>query len=453
MKGRLDLQEENRSLTEGNIYKSLISFSLPFIIANLIQALYGTVDLLVIGLFTDTAGLSGVATATQVMQIVNGLILGITMGATILVGQYYGAKKQEDTSKTIGTMLALGIVISIVITVFMYMSTNLLLNVLQTPVEAFNDARNYVIVASSGIIFIFGYNAISAVLRGVGDSKRPVYFIGVACICNIALDFLFVGAFNMRAGGAALATIMSQAISMVVAITYLSKKDFLFEFKFKNLSIDREKAKSLFKLGLPLSLQEVLLWASFLVIAAIANSMGVNESAAVGIVAKFETFSMLPPMALSYALAALAAQNIGADKPERVKQALNASILLSFIVSLFFVAWARLHPQSIMGIFKAEEEVVIAGAEYLKIYSIDFMLVAVKFNLNGFLNGCGRTTFAMINGVISSIFVRIPFAFIFGVVLSKGLTGLGLSVPISSVVSIIGSIIYISRGSWKEKVI
>lgn len=444
---------KNTSLTEGSVYKSLIKFSLPFILANLIQALYGTVDLLVIGLFTDTPGLSGVATATQVMQIVNGLILGLTMGGTILVGQYYGSKRKKDVSETIGTMFSAGTLISLLISVMMYIGTDPLLRLLNTPQSAINDARNYVLTASAGIVFIFGYNAISAILRGVGDSKSPVYFIAAACLINISLDFIFVGAFNMRAGGAALATILSQGISMIIAVIYLLKKDFLFDFKLKSLSVNKEKTRSLFKLGFPLSLQEVLLWASFLVIAAIANSMGVNESAAVGIVAKFETFSMLPPMAISYALAALTAQNIGANKPERAKKALNASILLSFICSLFFLAWAQLHPQSIMGIFKADKEVVVAGGEYLKMYSIDFMLVAIKFNLNGFLNGCGRTSFAMVNGIVSSILVRIPFAFIFGVLMSGGLIGLGLSVPVSSVVSIVASLIYISKGRWKEKVI
>lgn len=447
------LNKLEQNLTEGNIYKSLIKFAIPFIIANFIQALYGTADLLIVGIFTDTAGLSAVAIGTQVMQIVNGLITGLTMGGTILIGQYFGANKEEDTIATVGTMLTSGIVASIIITIGMIFSANWLLRIVQTPNEAFYDAKMYVLIASSGVLFIFGYNAISAILRGLGDSKSPVYFISIACVINILLDLIFVGVFKMRAAGAALATIIAQGVSMILAIIYLSRKNFIFEFKISNLIFDRYKVKQLLELGSPLSLQEVLLWSSFLVIAAIANSMGVASSAAVGIVAKFEVFSMLPPLAISYALAALTAQNIGANKPERAMKALKISIFLSFLCSLFFVAWAQIHPQSIMGLFKADGEVVEAGSQYLKTFSIDFMLVAVKFNLNGFLNGCGRTTFAMINGIASSIFVRIPMAFLFAIYLSGGLKGLGLAAPIASIVSIVVSLIFINQGRWSKSLV
>lgn len=443
----------DNDLTKGNIHKSLIRFSIPFIIANLIQALYGSIDLLVVGYFTDTYGLSAVSIATQVMQIVNGMILGLTMGGTILVGQYYGAKREEDTTQTIGTILTSGFIASIIITIFMFLLTDPLLKLLQTPQGAYSDAKSYVLIASSGIIFIFGYNAISAILRGLGDSKSPLYFISIACICNIIFDILFVGKFNMRASGAALATIISQGISMILAIIYLIKQKFIFDFKLKSFSIDKNKLKKLFKLGFPLSLQEVLLWGSFLVILAIANSMGVSESAAVGIVAKVETFAMLPPMALSYALAALAAQNIGANEAERAKKSLNISIAISFISSLFFFAWAQILPESIMGIFKADKLVTLAGVEYLRSFSFDFMLVAFKFNFNGFLNGCGRTTFAMINGIASSILIRIPLAYTLGLYISESMLGLGAAAPIASIVSITVSILYIRTGKWKEQTI
>lgn len=442
-----------KDLTEGNIYKSLISFSIPFIIANFIQALYGAVDLIVIGYFTDTSGLSAVSIGTQVMQIVNGMILGLTMGGTILVGQYYGAKREEDTTKTIGTIFSLGFIISIFITIFMFLLTKPLLSIMQTPSEAFIDASNYVFIASSGVIFIFGYNAISAILRGLGDSKSPLYFIGIACIFNIILDIFFVGTLDMRASGAALATISSQAISMFLAIIYLKRKKFIFDFKLNNFAIDKIKARRLFALGFPLSLQEVLLWGSFLVIVSIANSMGVAESAAVGIIAKVETFAMLPPMALSYAMSALAAQNIGANKPERAKRSLNISIVLSLIFSFFFFGWAQFFPESIMNIFKADSAVVLAGVTYLKSFSFDFMLVAFKFNLNGFLNGCGCTTFAMINGVTSSVLIRVPLAYLLSLYISKSMLGLGAATPIASIVSIIVSLLYMRTGKWKDQTV
>lgn len=438
-----------QNLTEGSIYKSLINFAIPFIIANIIQALYGTADLLIVGLFTDTAGLSSVAIGTQVMQIINGLITGLTMGGTILVGQYYGAKRNKDASDTIGSMLCSGIFISLLMSGLMFILTKPLLNILQTPQEAYIDAMNYVLICSSGIVFIFGYNAISSILRGLGDSRRPVYFIAIACVINIVLDLILVGVFNMRAAGAALATVVSQGISMILAVRYLSKRKFIFEFKRENFTIKKDKLLRLLKIGVPLSLQEVLLWASFLVIAGIANNMGLAESAAVGIVAKFEVFSMLLPMSISYALSALTAQNIGANKLQRATEALKVSISISFVCSLFFFIWAQAHPQSIMGIFKADIDVVKAGSDYLKTFSIDFMLVAVKFNLNGYLNGSGRTNFTMINGIFSSVLVRVPIAFFITSGLQRGLIGLGLSAPIASVTSIIVSLVYIRKNIIK----
>lgn len=417
------------------------------------QALYGTADLLIIGIFTDTAGISAVANATQVMQIVNGLIAGLTMGGTIVVGQYYGANKKDDTERTIGTILTAGFVFALIITVGMLFSANWLLRIIQTPAEAFYDASAYVRIASSGVVFITGYNAISAILRGLGDAKSPVYFIGIASVINIVLDLLFVGLFEMRAAGAALATIIAQAVSVILAIIYLSRKEFIFKFKLANFRIDKAKLKQLIRVGTPLSLQEILLWSSFLIIAAIANSMGVANSAAVGIIGKFDVFAMLPPIAISYALAAMAAQNIGANKPERALQALKAGISISIFISLFFVLWAQIHPQSIMGIFKADQDVVEAGAQYLRSFSIDFLLVAIKFNLNGFLNGCGRTTFSMINGIVASVFVRIPLAFLLAISLSWGLMGLGLAAPIASLLSIAVSIIFIRKGSWRRSIV
>lgn len=447
------MQRNKVLLTEGNIYESLIKFSVPFIIANLIQALYGAVDMFIIGIFTDTAGLSGVAVATQVMQIVNGIILGLTMGGTILVGQYYGANRLKDTEKTIGSLMIIGSFVSLIISVSMFVFKDGLLNHLNTPPEAYKDAKNYVLITSAGTIFIFGYNAISAVLRGLGDSKRPVYFISIACLVNIVLDIFFVANLELRASGAALATVISQLLSLIIAIWYLTKRSNYFKFTLENFMIESNRILEILKISLPLALQEVLLWGSFLVIAAIANNMGVNESAAVGIVAKFETFSMLPPMALSYAIAAMTAQNIGADKPERALKALKISIAMSLVSAFIFLLWSQFNPQSIMKIFGADIGVAIAGAQYLKFYSIDFLLVAFKFNLNGFLNGSGRTTFAMLNGIFSSVFIRIPLAYILGYKLGRGLYGLGLSVPLASILSITFSILFIRTGKWKEKII
>lgn len=441
------------SLTEGHIFKNLLVFAIPFLIANFMQALYGAVDTAVVGWFSDSAGISAVSTGSQVMQIVNSLVSGLTMGGTILIAQYFGAKQEQDNIETISTMLTLFAISAVGFSIIMWIACPWILQALQTPAEAYEQAYQYVMIASGGILFIFGYNAISAILRGLGDSKSPLIFIGIACVSNIILDLLFVGPAGMGAAGASLATVISQAISVIIAVIYLKKRSFLFEFKLKNFHIYKHKALMLIKIGLPVSLQETMTNLSFLFIAAIVNSLGVVASAAVGIAGKFDAFAMLPASAFSGAIAAIAGQNIGAGKPERAKKSLNASMLLSVICGMIFFLWAQIFPESIMQIFKADMEVTASGVEYLRGFSFDFIMVSFIFCMNGFFNGCGKTTFSMANGLISTLLVRVPLAYIFSVSLSSSLFGVGLAAPLASLLSIILAVIYLQTGRWKKAVI
>lgn len=441
------------TLTQGNIYKTLITFAVPYLIANLIQALYGAVDMVVVGWFSDASGISAVSIGSQVMQIVTSLVSGLTLGGTILIGQYLGAEKEEDTVETIGTTLTLFAAAAIVFTVVMLCTVTPILQVLKTPAQAFEQAYQYVWIASCGIFFIFGYNAISAILRGMGDSKRPLVFIAVACVANIGLDLLFVGVFHMGAAGAALATILSQGISMVTAVVSLSRRNFLFSFHLTNFRIRKDKALRLLKIGLPVSLQETMVNLSFLFISAIINAMGVVASAAVGICGKFDAFAMLPASAFSAAISAIAAQNIGAGQPHRAKKSLYASILSAFICSLFFFVWAQIAPLTIPALFKGDSAVCAAGAEYLRSFSFDFIFVSFGFCLNGFFNGCGRTTFAMLNGIASTVFLRVPLAYVLSRMFPSSLVGIGAAAPIATVVSIVVAWFYLRTNRWQKPVI
>lgn len=331
-------QNRSASLTEGNVYRTLVTFAIPFLLANFIQALYGAVDMAVIGWFSDAAGIAAVSVGTQIMQSLNSLITGLTLGGTILIAQYLGAGQEEAVRETIGTTLTLFALAAAVFTAVMLLFTTPLLRLLQTPEPAMGEAVRYVAVASCGIFFIFGYNALGAVMRGVGDSKSPLLFIAVACCINIVLDLFFVGGLGMGAGGAALATILSQGVSMALAVLYLGRKGFIFSFRLGNFRIRRDKALRLLRLGLPVSLQETMVTISFLFIAAIVNSLGVTAAAAVGVAGKFESFAMLPANAFSGALASLTAQNMGANRPDRARQSLYASIGMAFACSLFFFA-------------------------------------------------------------------------------------------------------------------
>lgn len=447
------METTNKSLTEGNIYKSLLVFAIPFLVANFIQALYGAVDMAIVGWFGNSASISAVSIGTQVMQILNSLISGLTMGGTILIAQYFGAEKEKETIETISTMLTLFVLFAVGFTIFMMFLTTPFLKALKTPIEAFSGAKEYVMICSSGILFIFGYNGISAMLRGIGDSKSPMIFILVACITNIILDLILVGGFKLGPKGAAIATIASQGVSMFLAIFYLTKKDFIFKFRFKNFRIYKDKAKKLINLGIPVSLQETMLSLSFLFITAIINTLGVVPAAAVGIAGKFDMFAMLPAIAFSGAIASIAAQNIGANKPERARKALNASMLLSFLCSIGFFIWAQVSAESIMHMFKADAEVTLAGVQYMRTFSIDFMLVAFGFCQNGFLNGCGKTRFTMANGILASLLIRVPLAYVLSIYIPESLLGIGLAAPIATSISVIISFIYIRSGKWKHSCI
>lgn len=443
---------QNR-LTSGNIYKTLLVFAVPFLIANFIQILYGAVDLAVIGWFCDQAAVSAVSIGTQVTQLLVSLITGLTMGGTVLIAQYIGANRQKDVEETIATTFTLFLGVAIIMTIIMFVFTPALLKLIQTPAPAYQDASTYVYICSAGILFIFGYNAVSAILRGMGDAKSPVLFISVACVVNIVLDFVLVGVFHMGASGAAIATTFSQGISLFLSIRFLRSKDFLFDFKPSSFKLNRKKAIMIFKIGLPVSLQETVSSISFLCIAAIVNSFGVAASAAAGICSKFEGFAMLPSTAMASAISTVAAQNIGAGKWKRARKAMWVSIMFALIASSVFFLWAKISPESIMGIFKADPAVTLAGAQYLHYFRFDFLFVAFGFTMNGFFNGCGRTFFAMVNGIAASIFIRIPLSFLLSQMMPNDLTGVGAAIPLATLVSVVIGLIYYRMGKWKHAAI
>lgn len=443
--------QTTNSLTEGGILKTLVRFAVPYLLANFVQALYSAVDLMIIGWFSSEAAIAGVNTATQLIQTLQSLIIGLAMGGTILIGQYVGARRKKDTEQTISTILTLFLLLSAVFTAVVLLFCDPLLRLMRTPDEAFESAAAYVRVIGCGIVFSFGYNAVSAILRGLGDSTRPLLFVAVACIANMVLDYLMVGVWHMGAGGAALATIISQALSLALAIGYLRHIRFPFDFKPRSFRMNREKVGGLLKLGIPVCMQETLVSLSFLVITAIINSIGVVASAAVGIAGKFENFAMLPASAFGGAIAAIAAQNMGAGRPDRAVKSLWLSVGLSLIPSVLCFFWAQLMPESILHLFGAGGETAAAGAAYLKSFSIDFILTCFGFTLLGFFNGCGCTVFASMNGIAASVLIRLPLAYGLSRLFPSNLTAVGVAVPMATLISVTGALIYLKMGRWKER--
>jgi putative MATE family efflux protein len=358
-----------KNLTEGSVAKQLILFALPFMLSNLIQTLYNVTDMLIVGIYSGTVGISGVNIGGQVTFILTNIIIGLAVGGTVVIGQYLGAGDRKGMRETISTLLTFLLVAGIAFTVIMLILSDKVLNLLQTPKESYQQARNYLDVTLMGTIFIFGYNAFAAILRGLGDSKRPLIFVTIACLTNIFLDLLFVGVYGMEARGAAIATVISQAFSMILCIIYLKRSDFEFDFKLSSFKFYKERFAMLMKIGIPISIQNVIVNFSFLVLTTIANSMGVNASAAVGIVGKYNGFAILPAIAVGSSVSAMVAQNMGAGETERAKKTFYTGFTLAFSVTFVAFIFTQMFPEKILSLFDNNPETIAAGVEYIRTFS------------------------------------------------------------------------------------
>lgn len=401
------MKDENL-LTEGGVLGVLLRFSVPFLIANIIQALYGAVDLMVIGRYCSSESVAAVSTGTQVTQIITSMISGLTLGGTILVGKYTGMREEEQTRKTIGTTLTLFAGVAVILTGLFLWFADPILMALKTPAEAFELAGDYVRVCACGIFFICGYNAVSAILRGYGDSKSPMLFVALSCVLNIIGDVLLVKYADMGVRGVALATILSQGVSMCCAIVYLNHKRFIFRFTPANFRIDWHKAGELARVGIPISLQESMVRLSFLYLTSVVNRLGINAAAAVGVASKYDVFAMLPATSMASALAAFTAQNYGAGRPKRVKTAVFAGLTFAVLASGCFFLWAQLSPQTMIGIFTDDGAVIREGIPFFRSCSFDYLAVSVVFSLNGYLNGRSKTVFTMISCCFGALCLRMP---------------------------------------------
>jgi putative MATE family efflux protein len=439
-----------KNLTEGSVIKQLIQFALPFMLSNLIQTLYNVADMLIVGNYSGTVGISGVNIGGQVTFIMTNIIIGLTVGGTVVIAQYLGSGDRKSMSEAISTLITFLLIASVGFTVTMIALSDGILRLIQTPPESYRQARDYLNVTLMGTVFIFGYNAFSAILRGLGDSKRPLIFVSIACVINIFLDLLFVGVFGMEAKGAAIATVISQAISMILCIAYLKRSDFAFDFKLSSLRFYKKRFFMLMKIGIPISIQNVITNFSFLVLTTIANGMGVSESAAIGVVSKYNGFAILPAIAVGSSVSAMVAQNMGAGLVHRAKKTFHTGYVLALTVSVVVFAISRIFPEQILSLFDDDPEMIAAGVEYIKTFSIDYLIVPATFCLNGLITGSGHTIVSSIGGIMSSLGFRIPLAVLFGLILEKGMWGLGLAAPIASFATGTALFIYYISGRWKK---
>lgn len=437
------------TLTEGNVARTLLRFAVPFLIANILQSLYGAVDLFVVGRYGTAESVAAVSTGTQVTQIVTSLVSGLTLGSTIVIGNYMGQKRFDRVKQTIGTTLTVFAVVALLLTAAMLVLEVPLLTVLCTPEESFALTMQYVAICACGNLFICGYNAISAILRGYGDSKRPMVFVGIACVINIVLDFVFVKDLHMDVSGTAWATVISQGVSMVIAIVYLKRKQFIFDFRLSGFRPVGSIVKELARVGIPISFQEAAVRVSFLYLMTVMNRCGVYAAAVVGIGSKYDVFAMLSATSMANALAAITAQNMGAGKPERARKSLWYGMGFALFVSCLFWLWAQWNPESMISAFSRDEHVIRAGVPFFRSCSYDYILVTLVFCLNGYLNGRQKTLWTMVSCTSGALLLRIPMVYFFGKYFSDNLGMLGKIAPTVSGIMACYTLVYVLWEGWK----
>ena len=427
------MEKSNHStFTQGKILKPLIMFAFPVLCALFLQAMYGAVDLLIVGKFASSADVSAVSTGSQIMMTITNLVSSFAMGTTILLGQQIGCGERKNGGRTVGTGIVMFTVIAVIMTVFLVIFAPQVSSLMNAPKEAFEKTVGYVRICGGGMLVIIAYNLIGCIFRGLGDSRTPLLTVAIACVCNIAGDLLLCAVFHMGTEGAAIATVFAQVVSVVISFCVIRKIELPFELKKTDIRIHGYTLKKMAGLGAPIALQDLLVNISFLIILAIVNSMGVIASAGVGVAEKVCAFIMLISSAFMQSMSAFVAQNYGAGRMDRAKKALYYGTGVSFFigVGMFFLSY--FHGDILAGIFSSAPDVIQAAADYLKAYGIDCMLTAIFFCYIGFYNGIGKTKFVMLQGIIGAFCVRVPVSYFMSRQPNPSLFHIGLATPLSS---------------------
>ena len=438
--------------TEGSILKKLVAFMFPVLGALILQAAYGAVDLLVVGRFGSTSGLSAVSTGSQVLNLVTFVVIQLAMGITVLIARYLGEKRPEQIGSVIGGSAIVFTIISVILFVIMVGFARPISVLMQAPAEAVDLTTSYVRICGGGILFIVAYNLLAAIFRGLGDSKSPLLFVLIACIVNIFGDLFLVAGLHMDAAGAAIATVMAQALSVVFAVILLMKKKLPFTITKQDFHFNCQCSRFL-EIGLPLALQECLTQISFLALCAFVNRLGLEASSGYGVACKIVNFAMLVPSALMQSMASFVSQNIGAGKLKRAKQSMFTGIGVGLVVGCVVFVLVMLRGDLLTGLFTTDAAVVQRGYEYLKGFALETIVTAVLFSMIGYFNGNNKTVWVMAQGLIQTLLVRLPFAYFMSIQPDASLTMIGLAAPVSTMVGIMLNIcfyIYLNKISMKN---
>ena len=427
----------NNNLTDKNLFKSILGFSLPFLLSYFLQTLYGMADLYIIGQYEGAASTTAVSVGSQVMHMLTVMIVGLAMGSTVSIGQSVGANDKNRAAAFIGNTVTLFMLLSLVLAFVLNLSANSIACIMSTPSEALSGTISYLRICFCGIPFITAYNIISSVYRGLGDSKSPMYFIGCACAANIVLDYIFIGAMHLGPSGAALGTTVSQAISVLISLTFIIKKKIGIPLNKNDFLLSKKYILPILKVGIPVSAQDGFIQISFIIITIIANHRGLTDAAAVGIVEKIMSFLFLVPSSMLSTVSALGAQNIGAGKPERAVSTLKYSALFAVVFGILFVIAVNIAAMPIVGLFTADKAVAAAGAAYLLSYVWDSFFGGIQFSFSGYFCACSRSELSFLHNFISIILVRVPGAYFASKYFPDTLFPMGLAPALGSVLSVV----------------
>ncbi|MCL2050255.1 MAG: MATE family efflux transporter [Lachnospiraceae bacterium] len=436
-------------LTEGNVAKQLLRFSLPFMLSMLIQQSYMLIDILIISHFAGEASVAGVNNGGQLTFLAMSFAIGISVGGTILIGQYFGAKRKEEVQRTAATIFTTMLIISLIMMVIFLPFSNMMLRGLRVPDESYQEAFRYLTISLCGLPFIFMFNAISGILRGLGESKLPLIFVAAASLLSAILDLILIGIFRFDAAGAALSTVFAQALCVVVSVIYLTRNGFMFDFKPKSFVIHKDKLKLILKLGVPAGLSQVVVMFSFLLMSVLVNGYGVSVAAAVGLAGRFNGIAIMPLIALGNSVSMMCAQNLGANRHDRAMRTAKNGIGISLVIGVLLFIVAQLFPRQIMAFFSTSLPVVEAGIIYLKSSSWDYLIVPFVFCLNGLVTGAGHANISLINTFISSVAIRIPAAIFLSTTAGLALSGIGFAIPTATIGALIFLVAYLLTGRWR----
>ena len=427
--------------TQGSILKKLVLFMMPVLGALILQAAYGAVDLLVVGRYGTTSGLSAVSTGSQVLNLVTFVVTQLSMGITVLIARYLGEKRPKQIGSVIGGGAVVFAGISIVLFILMVFFAHPISVLMQAPKEAVTLTSTYVRICGSGIFFIVAYNVLAAIFRGLGDSRSPLLFVLAACIINIIGDLALVAGLHMDAAGAAIATVMAQGFSVIFAVIILMKKKLPFTIAKHDFRWNMQCGKFL-EIGLPLALQELLTQLSFLALCAFVNRLGLEASSGYGVACKIVNFAMLVPSALMQSLASFISQNVGAGKTKRAKKTLYTGIGVGLTIGCIVFIFVMFKGDMLAAIFTTDKAVIQRAYEYLKGFAPETLATAILFSMIGYFNGNNKTVFVMVQGLIQTLLIRLPLAYVMSIQPNASLTNIGLAAPVSTVAGVIMSVTY-----------